>query len=139
MKITIKVISSIIVLFVLPAITATNLFAQDPLYESYNDIYDSPKNSPTDWSLPSEQSSFPMRDDPFEELSQQNSDWLQLIIGPSSNTPPGSGTSRPGNDGAQDGIGHIPIGDGTITLIVIISFYVITVFIRKKLRIKGFV
>ena len=121
MRTIIKIILSIIVLFT--STTATNLFAQDN-YESYNDRYESPGNSlaelPTDWLLPSDQLIFPMRDDSFEEFNQQSNNWLQLLVG----SPPTSPGGRPGDMGAQGGIGHTPVGDGTSCLLIIVGLYI---------------
>ena len=129
-----KTINKIVLITFFIMITVTNLFAQELQYEPFAGSYNSYENPfsndySTNWLLPSQQDYFSMRDDLFSDFILSNSDWLMLAIGPPP-TSPGSG-GRPGDFGASGAIGHIPVGDGTNCLLLIIGLYISLLFYTR--------
>ena len=135
-----KTINKIALITLFTILTGTFLFAQEQ-YEPFAQPYSFFENpSPIDfsdnWMQHSQQNYFPMRDESFSDFILRNNDWLMLASGATPASPGGSG--RPGDFGAHGGIGHIPVGDGTVALILVVGFYMIMIFTRKKSRIEGF-
>ncbi|GHT76433.1 hypothetical protein AGMMS50262_14620 [Bacteroidia bacterium] len=122
-------------IFGLFVFTATNLAAQEgylPFADSYDDYHSFYENenpfsydTQMDWRVAYNQDFFSTRNELFSDFILRKGDWLSMVAPLPAEINPGG---RPGDSGAYGAIGHDPIGDGTVCLLLIAGIYLLTVF-----------